>query len=100
MPEHKCAGIYNDETGELTTFGQVVMDAWVFEIIPASENCEGWDDSRMQALSDEVSAAWQPYENSPRNLPDDLRMRHAMIHEQARMHGERPDWDENIDGDD
>lgn len=100
MPEQKYAGIYNDEAGGLTPIGRVVMDAWVFEIIPVSETCEGWDSDQMEELSSKVSAAWQQYENSPRNLPDDLRMRHAMLYEQARMRGEGISWDPNIDGDD
>lgn len=100
MSGQKYAGIYNDKTGGLTPHGRVVMDAWVFEIIPVSETCEGWDASQMEELSGKVSAAWLQYENSPRNLPDDLRMRHAMLYEQARMRGESVSWDSNIDGDD
>jgi hypothetical protein len=93
-------GIYNDEAGGLTPHGRIVMDAWVFEIIPASEPCEGWDFFRMVELSNKVAAAWARYGNEPRNLPDDLRMRHAMIYEQARTRGGRAEWDPNIDGDD
>jgi len=54
----------------------------------------------MQELSNKVAAAWARYDNEPRNLPDDLRMRHAMIYEQARTRGGRAEWDPNIDGDD
>ena len=93
-------GIYNDEAGGLTSHGRIVMDAWVFEIIPSTEPCEGWNSSRMEALSNKVAAAWAQYDNEPRNLPDDLRMRHAMIYEQARARGGRVEWDPNIDGDD
>lgn len=93
-------GIYKDEAGGLTPLGRIVMDAWVFEIIPASEPCEGWDAARMQELSNRVTAAWASFDNDPRNLPDDLRMRHAMIYEQALARGGRAEWDPNIDGDD
>jgi len=80
------------------------MDAWVFEIIASAETCEGWDAARMEALSSKVAAAWMQYDNEPRNLPDDLRMRHAMLYEQAMRRGDNVDqkseWDPNIDGDD
>jgi hypothetical protein len=100
MSTQKYVGIYKDGAGGLTPMGRTVMDAWVFEIIPVSETCEGWDFSRMEELAGKVSAAWIQYENTPRNLPDDLRMRHAMLYEQARMRGENVSWDPNIDGDD
>lgn len=100
MSMQSYCGVYNDEAGGLTSLGRIVMDAWVFEIIPGSETCEGWDASRMEALSNQVAAVWVQYDNEPRNLPDDLRMRHAMIYERARMRGEQAEWDSNIDGDD
>ena len=100
MAEHNYPGIYNDEAGGLTPFGRTVMDAWVFEIIPISETCAGWNASQMEALSAKVAVAWAQYDNEPRNLPDDYRMRHAMLYEQARMRGEGVEWDPNIDGDD
>ena len=100
MAEHNYPGIYNDEAGGLTPFGRTVMDAWVFEIIPSSECCEGWDASRMEELSSKVATVWAQYDNEPRNLPDDLRMRHAMLYEQAMRRGDQAKWDPNIDGDD
>lgn len=100
MPQQTYPGIYNDEAGKLTHYGRTVMDAWVFEIIPTSETCEGWDFFRMKELSNKVAAVWLQYDNEPRNLPDDYRMRHAMLYEQARMRGEKAIWDPNIDGDD
>ncbi|HZV97575.1 MAG TPA: hypothetical protein VFF74_01160 [Methylophilaceae bacterium] len=96
----KYAGIYNDNAGGLTNLGRIVMDAWVFEIIPMSETCEGWDAVQMQNLYDKVFAAWEPYGGMPGNLPDDLRMRHAMIYESATKRGQATDWDSTIDGDD
>jgi hypothetical protein len=100
MPLQTYPGIYKDEAGGLTPFGRIVMDAWVFEIIPSAETCEGWDTSRMEELTSKVAAAWAQYDNEPRNLPDDLRMRHAMLYEQAMRRGDEAKWDPNIDGDD
>ena len=99
MPEQIYAGIYDDESGGLSPTGRIIMDAWVFEIIPVSETCEGWNSSQVEELSRKVAAAWQQYDSSPRNLPDDMRMRHAMMYQQAKMRGERVVWDPNIDGD-
>ncbi|HEU4709308.1 MAG TPA: hypothetical protein VFS17_08350 [Methylophilaceae bacterium] len=100
MSTQNYPGIYKDEAGGLTPMGRTVMDAWVFEIIPTSETCEGWDLSRMDALARQVADKWAEFDNSPRNLPDDYRMRHAMLYEQARMRGEGVEWDPTIDGDD
>ena len=101
MAEQTYQGIYNDEAGGLTPYGRTVMDAWVFEIIPPAETCAGWSACDMEDLSRKVAAAWARYDNEPRNLPDDLRMRHAMIYEQAhKLGGEIPTWDPDIDGDD
>lgn len=92
------AGIYNDEAGGMTHFGRIVMDAWVFEIIPGSETCEGWDGHRMQSLAQKVAVAWAPYDNSASNMPEDLRMRHALTYEHARMRGQDAGWDPSIEG--
>jgi hypothetical protein len=100
MTMQAYAGIYNDEAGGLSRLGRIVMDAWVFEIIPSSETCAGWDAARMQALEQQVATAWAVYDNETSKLPDDLRMRHAMVYEHARMRGQDQGWDDNIDGDD
>lgn len=96
----KYVGIYNDEAGGLTDFGRVVMDAWVFEIIPSSETCAGWDETQMQSLAEQVAAAWARYDNAPANLPEDLRMRHALIYEHAMMRGRDAGWDPELSGED
>lgn len=88
----KYAGIYNDEAGGLTDSGRIVMDAWVFEIIPGSETCAGWDETQMQDLAGKVAAAWARFDNTPANLPEDLRMRHALIYEHAMMRGRDAGW--------
>src|SRR4051794_7917166 len=100
MTAQAYEGIYNDEASGLTRLGRIVMDAWVFEIINSSETCAGWDAVRMQALEQQVAAAWAIYDNKASNLPDDLRMRHAMIYEHAMMRGQDQGWDATIDGDD
>ena len=96
----KYVGIYNDQSGGMTHLGRVVMDAWVFEIIPTTETCEGWDASQMQNLYEEVFAAWAPYGSLPSNLPEDLRMRHALIYEHAMMRGRDAGWDPELSGED
>lgn len=85
---------------KLTALGRIILDAWVFEIIPATETCRDWNASQLKALAKQVAAAWAPYDNNPGNLPDDLRTRRAMLYEHALRHTENIDWDPNIDGDD
>jgi hypothetical protein len=85
---------------QLTETSRIILDAWVFEIIPASETCKDWDAAQLKTLANQVAAAWTPYGNEPGNLPDDLRTRRAMLYEHAKRHTENIDWDPNIDGDD
>lgn len=96
----KYVGIYNDQAGGMTHLGRVVMDAWVFEIIPMTETCEGWDAAQMQNLYEKVFAAWVPYDNLPSNLPEDYRMRHAMIYKKAMERGRDSNWNPELGEDD
>ena len=92
MTVRAYVGIYNDEAGGLTHLGRIVMDAWVFEIIPGSETCAGWDEVQMQDLAEKVAVAWARFDNAIANLPEDLRMRHALIYEHAMMRGRDTGW--------
>ncbi len=91
-------GLRQDGHG-LTQLGRIVIDAWVFGLIPETEDCAGWDLGRMQTLMERVDAEWDKYGNLPSRLPPDLRERHATLYarimEEARRKGWNPELEED-----
>lgn len=94
----RYVGIDNEEAGRLTDSARIVMDAWVFEIIPGTETCSDWDELQMRNLAEKVAVAWAQFDNDSANLPEDLRMRHAMIYEHARMRDRDAGWNLELSG--
>jgi hypothetical protein len=94
----RYVGVYNDQSGGMTTAGTIIRDAWVFGLLPEEETCEGWTLGQIDALYDKVSRAWAPYGHLVSNLPEELRLRHARIYsaaaEYARAHGWNPELDD------
>lgn len=94
-------GLYNDHYGGLTEVGRIILDAWVFGILPETETCEGWDRGRLQELYDKVYAAWEPYGHLVSRLPESLRTRHAQVYgaalERARAAGWEPPMEDDED---
>jgi hypothetical protein len=84
-------GIENDLNGGMTTIGKIIRDAWVFEILPETETCEGWNIAGIDALLDKVNKEWDKYGCLVSHLPKDLFERHQKIHgiavEKARTAG-------------
>jgi hypothetical protein len=98
MSESKrYAGLNADPRGGMHATGNIIRDAWVFGIIPESEDCAGWTIQGIEALYDKVSAAWEPYGHLASQLPAELRERHGRIYatavEQARSQGWNPELD-------
>lgn len=95
------AGIHNDTDGGMTPTGNIIRDAWVFGIIPEAETCEGWSITRIDALYDKVTQAWEPYGHLVSKLPEELRQRHERIYRQAVAvaweKGWNPELDKNTD---
>ncbi len=89
-------GINQDENGGLTPVGRIVRDAWVFNILPESETCTGWNIAQMQKLYEQVFVAWEPYAHLPSRLPDELQQRHAQIYTQAIDKAKREGWDAEL----
>jgi hypothetical protein len=89
------AGLENDAHG-ITQLGRIVLDARVFELIPAEEDCAGWDLQRMQVLANQVESRWDEYGNVPSRLPDGLRERHAEIYAQAMERARAKGWDPEL----
>lgn len=73
--------------------GNIIRDAWVFGILPETQTCEGWPQARIEALYDEVSAAWEPYGHLPSALPDELREKHRRIYAEAIAQARAKGWD-------
>jgi hypothetical protein len=84
-------GIENDLNGGMTTIGKIIRDAWVFELLPETETCEGWNFAGIDALLDKVNKEWDKYGCLVSHLPKELFERHQAIHgiavEKARAAG-------------
>jgi hypothetical protein len=92
-------GIYADGHG-MSQLGSTVRDAWVFGLLPEGETCEGWTVGQMQALLEKVAAAWEPYAGLPSRLPEDMRRRHARIHDEAVARARAAGWDAELGDED
>jgi hypothetical protein len=88
----KYVGINNDIQGGMTTIGKLIRDAWVFELIPETETCEGWNYSQVDALLDRVNTEWDKYGCLVSHLPDDLRARHKRFHDAAMVDAKASGW--------
>ncbi len=90
--KQKYAGIHNDIHGGMTDTGKVIRDAWVFEIIPETETCEGWLATDIQSLWDQTSVEWEKYGYLVGNLPKELRERFDRIQGAAMKRAKESDW--------
>jgi hypothetical protein len=93
--ENTYPGLNNDKHG-LTQLGRIVLDGWLFGLIPESEDCAGWDLGRMQMLMEKVQAEWDKYANLPSRLPTELRERHAEIYAKALIQARDKGWDPEL----
>jgi hypothetical protein len=87
------AGIHKEPNGAMSRTGNIIRDAWVFDLIPESQTCEGWSMGQIEALYDQVSKAWEPHGHMVSNLPDDLRQRHGRIYAEAINNARAQGWD-------
>lgn len=87
----RYVGIGNDINGGMTTIGKIIRDAWVFNLIPETETCEGWNLAGIDALLQKVNVEWDKYGCLVSQLPEELFERHQHIHgewlEKARTSG-------------
>jgi hypothetical protein len=100
MQTQVYVGLNQDENAGMTHLGQIVKDAWVFELIPESEDCAGWTPARMQILYEQVYAEWEKYGHLPSRLPEALRERHLRIHEAAIRRARESGWNPELGEDD
>ncbi|WP_455222888.1 hypothetical protein [Kaarinaea lacus] len=94
--EKKYEGIYNDVYGGMTQTGSIIKDAWLFNLLPEEETCEGWTVGQMQTLYEKVYAAWEPYGHMVSRLPEELKQRHQKIHDAAIKRAREMGWDPDL----
>ncbi len=85
-------GVYNDVHGGMTNIGKIIRDAWVFELLPETETCEGWNQGQVDVLLDKVNAEWDKYGCMVSLLPEALRERHKRIHDAAVARAKAAGW--------
>lgn len=90
-------GIHKDTYAGLTDTGRIVLDGWVFGLIPEEETCEGWGYDQMIRLYDRVTAAWEPYGHLVSNLPQELRQRHQRIYGKMMDQARKAGWDPSLE---
>ncbi|TSA22687.1 MAG: hypothetical protein D4R70_01335 [Betaproteobacteria bacterium] len=88
-------GLHHDNHG-ITQLGRMVLDSWVFGILPENEDCSGWDLGRMQLLMDKISVEWDKYANLPSRLPPELQQRHTEIYAKAVAAARTKGWDPEL----
>ena len=91
-------GYHQDKHG-VTQLGRIVLDGWLFGLIPETEDCAGWDMARMQMLMDKVQDEWDKYGNLPSRLPPDLLERHGAIYAKAMSLAREKGWNPELDED-
>jgi hypothetical protein len=99
-PAKTYVGIHRDSNAGLTDTGRIVLDAWVFGLIPEDQTCEGWGYDQMEMLYDRVTAAWEPYGHLVSNLPEPLRQRHRRIFDRAVIRARGQGWDPSLEDED
>ena len=85
-------GINDEVNGGMTTIGKIIRDAWVFDLIPESETCAGWNQGQLDTLLDKVNVEWDKYGCMVSQLPPDLRERHLKIHDKAIARAKAAGW--------
>jgi len=100
MEPLRYAGLHKDENGGMTHWGKMIKDAWVFGLIPDSEDCTGWTEGQMQALYEQLWAEWEKYAHLPSRLPEDLQRRFVRIHQEAIARAKANGWDPELGDDD
>ncbi len=93
--ENVYEGLNNDKHG-LTQLGRIVLDGWLFGLIPETEDCTGWSGGRMQDLMERVQNEWDKVANLPSRLPPELLKRHGELYERAIQTARAKGWDPEL----
>ncbi len=100
MKQKEYAGIDQEASGSMTPISKIIRDAWVFEIIPETETCKGWNFSRVDALLKQVDTEWDKYGCLVSHLPEPLRERHNRIHGAAFTQAKAAGWSGDLESED
>jgi len=92
MKSKTYVGIDNDLHGGMTNIGKIIRDAWVFELLPETETCEGWNISRFDVLLEQVNNEWDKYGCLVSRLPEELSKRHQNIYNTAIEKAKAAGW--------
>ncbi|MGO9446966.1 MAG: hypothetical protein ACLPXB_19630 [Thiobacillaceae bacterium] len=92
-------GFHNDKHG-MTQLGRIVLDGWLFGLIPETEDCTGWSMGQMQVLMDKIEHEWDRFGNLPSRLPPELRQRHSEIYKRATDIAIGKGWNPELGDDD
>jgi hypothetical protein len=90
-------GINNDKYGGMTQLGQIIKDAWAFELLDESETCEGWQLHKIEQLWDQVHKVKHKAGPSVSFWPKEIQERHKRINEQAMKIAREKGWNPNAD---
>lgn len=90
-------GVHNDRTAGISDAGRIIRDAWLFDILPETEDGAGWNSGRIQELYDQVYGEWMKYGHLVSRLPPELRERHRRIYDQAIHQAREHGWDPSGD---
>ena len=99
-PRPAYVGLLNDTFGGMTAAGSIIKDAWLFDVIPETETCQGWSRGRIEDLYEKVFKAWEPYGHLVSLLPPDLRKKHKRIHDEALKRAKDTGWDPDLSHED
>ena len=89
---NKYVGINNEINGGMTTIGKIIRDAWVFGLIPETEDCEGWNLAGIDDLLQKLNTEWDKYGCLVSHLPKELSERHQRIHGVAVHKARKQGW--------
>ncbi len=85
-------GLDDEINGGMTSIGKIIRDAWVFEIIPETETCKGWNLAGIDALLQKVNVEWDKYGCLVSQLPAPLAVRHREIYAKAIEKAKAAGW--------
>lgn len=93
MKRKNYQGIDKDPTGAMNPTGNIIRDAWLFDLIPQTETCEGWTVEGIESLYEKVTREWDKYGHLVSNLPPELGQRHRRIYDAAIARARELGWD-------
>ena len=77
----------------MSPMGTIIKDAWLFDLIPETETCVGWDAHRIQILYEKPQLEWDKYGCLASKLPPELKEKHGRIHAAAIKRAMEMGWE-------